>query len=224
MSGQASASSSLHRVVVIGGGASGLELVTRLGGTLGRRGRLHVTLVDRARTHLWKPLLHAVAAGSIDRAQHELNYLAQAHWHRFSYRYGELTGIDRDSKQIHLAAAQDDEGREITPPGTLRYDTLVVAIGSVTNDFGTPGAARYAIPLETPEQASRFHRRLVNACLQSTAPRTAPITPGPTARRHHRRGCDRGTELAGELHQTARDVIAYGMDQDRPQSGTSRSC
>ena len=71
----------LHHIVVVGGGAGGLELVTRLGDKLGQRRKAEVTLVDRARTHLWKPLLHEVAAGSMDLDDHALDYLAQAHWH-----------------------------------------------------------------------------------------------------------------------------------------------
>src|SRR5690349_12651310 len=51
-----------HRIVVVGGGAGGLELVTRLGDTLGKSRKALVTLVDKSRTHLWKPLLHQVAA------------------------------------------------------------------------------------------------------------------------------------------------------------------
>ena len=156
-------------IVVVGGGAAGLELVTKLGDTLGKNGRARIILVERGRTHLWKPLLHAVAAGSVDRTQHELNYLAQAHWHHFTYRFGELAGLDRARKEICLAATVDEEGRQITPASTLGYDTLVIAVGSVTNDFGTPGAAQFAIPLETPDQASRFNRRLVNACLRANA-------------------------------------------------------
>ena len=54
----------LHRIVVVGGGAAGLELVTRLGDRLDRHRRASVTLVESARTHLWKPLLHEVAAGA----------------------------------------------------------------------------------------------------------------------------------------------------------------
>src|SRR5665213_2448151 len=54
-----------HRIVIIGGGAGGLELATRLGNTLGASGRAQVTLVDRSETHMWKPLLHEVAAGSL---------------------------------------------------------------------------------------------------------------------------------------------------------------
>jgi NADH:ubiquinone reductase (H+-translocating) len=207
--------SSLHRIVVVGGGASGLELVTRLGEAYRRTGKAHVTLVERGRTHLWKPLLHSVAAGSIDRSQHELNYLAQAHWHHFLYRYGALVDLDRDRKEIHLGATNDDEGREITPPSTLPYDTLVMAIGSVTNDFGTPGAAQFAVPLETLDQASRFHRRLVNACLRANTQET-PVRPGQLHVAIIGAGAT-GTELAAELHRTVRAVIAYGLDRIDPE-------
>ena len=51
---------------MVGGGAAGLELVTRLGDRLGRRRRASVTLVEGALTHIWKPLLHEVAAGGMD--------------------------------------------------------------------------------------------------------------------------------------------------------------
>ncbi len=204
-----------HRIVVVGGGAGGLELVTRLGETLGKRGRAHISLVERARTHLWKPLLHAVAAGSIDRAQHELNYLAQAHWRHFTYRFGEFVGLDRARKLIRLAAAYDDEGREITPPSSLGYDTLVIAIGSVTNDFGTPGAHQFAVPLDTPEQATRFNRRLVNACLRANT-QAEPVRPGQLHVAIIGAGAT-GTELAAELHRTVRAVVAYGLDRIDPE-------
>jgi NADH dehydrogenase len=81
-------SGTLPQIVVVGGGAGGLELVTRLGDKLGRRNKANITLVEKARTHLWKPLLHEIAAGSMDMGRHELDYLAQAHWHGFRYRYG----------------------------------------------------------------------------------------------------------------------------------------
>ena len=203
-----------HHIVVVGGGAAGLELVTKLGNTLGKHHQARVTLVEKTRTHLWKPLLHSVAAGSIDRSQHELNLLAQAHWHHFTYRFGELTGLDRAAKRITLAATQDDEGREITPATSLDYDTLIIAVGSVTNDFGTPGAAQYAVPLDTPEQASRFNRRLVNACLRANAQDT-PVRPGQLHVAIIGAGAT-GTELAAELHRTARAVVAYGMDHIDP--------
>jgi NADH dehydrogenase len=204
-----------HRIVVVGGGAAGLELATRLGDTHGRAGRASVTLVERARTHLWKPLLHAVAAGSLDRAQHELNYLAQAHWHHFTYRLGEMVGLDRAVKEVLLGPMMDEDGREITPSSRLGYDTLIIAVGSVTNDFGTPGAAEHAIPLETPDQASRFNRRLVNACLRANA-QAEPVRPGQLHVAIIGAGAT-GTELSAELHRTVRAVVSFGLTHIRPE-------
>jgi NADH dehydrogenase len=214
MATPATATTQPHHIVVAGGGAGGLELVTKLGDTLGRKGLAKVTLVERSRTHLWKPLLHSVAAGSLRRSEHELNYLAQAHWHHFNYTYGEVTGLDRAAKQLKLAAMRDEEGREITPATSLPYDTLVMAIGSVTNDFGTPGAAKYAIPLENPEQADRFNRRLINACLRANT-QSEPVRPGQLHVAIIGAGAT-GTELAAELYRTVRAVVAYGMDRIDP--------
>ena len=206
---------SLHEIVLVGGGAGGLELATGLGNTLGKRKKARITLVDKARTHLWKPLLHSVAAGSIDFDQHALDYLAQAHWHHLVYRFGEVIGLDRAHKLVHLAATHDEEGVQITPPRSLHYDTLVIAIGSITNDFGTPGVSRYAIPLETPEQAVRFNHRLVNACIRADA-QSGPLHPGQLHVAIIGAGAT-GTELAAELHRTTREVVAFGLDRIDPE-------
>lgn len=206
--------SDLDRIVVVGGGAAGLELVTRLGNRLGLRGKASVTLIESARAHLWKPLLHAVAAGSIDPGEYETNYLAQAHWHGFRYLLGEMVGLDRINKQVHVGATLDDEGRQITPPHVVEYDTLVIAIGSITNDFGTPGVAEFAVPLETPAQATRFNRRLVNACLRAQT-QHEPVRPGQLHVAIVGAGAT-GTELAADLHRTIRDVISYGLDRINP--------
>lgn len=203
------------QIVVVGGGAGGLELATRLGNRYGRWKTADIVLIDKARTHVWKPLLHEIAAGSMDVDRHQLDYLAQAHWHGFTYRFGEMTGIDRAQRLVHLAATFDDEGRPITPVRSFAYDILVIAIGSVSNDFGTPGVAQHAITLDTPEQAERFNRRLVNACLNAhTQP--GPIRPGQLHVTIIGAGAT-GSELSAELHRTARGVIAYGMDNIDPE-------
>lgn len=203
-----------HRIVVVGGGAGGLELATRLGDRLGRRRRAHVTLVDRRRTHLWKPLLHEIAAGSMDLGVHELDYLAQAHWHYFTFRLGELTAIDRQSRMIEIGPYLDEDGRPVTEARRIPYDTLVIAIGSGTNDFGTPGVAEHAIALERPEQAKQFHSRLVNACIRAQS-QSEPLAPGQLSVAIIGAGAT-GTELAAELHKTTRQLVAYGLDRIDP--------
>jgi NADH dehydrogenase len=201
----------LHRIVVVGGGAGGLELVTRLGNKLGRRRKAHVTLIDKARTHLWKPLLHEIAAGSMDEDMHAIDYLAQAYWHGFVYRAGEMAGIDRSRRVVQVAPFVDDEGRVVTPRQEIGYDTLVLAIGSLTNDFGTPGVKEHAISLETPGEAGRFHRRLVNACIRAHT-QTEPLRPEQLQVAIIGAGAT-GTELAAELHKTTRQLIAFGLDK-----------
>ena len=206
--------SALHSIIVVGGGAAGLELVTGLGDRLGKRKKADVTLVDRARSHVWKPLLHEVAAGSMDVGHHALDYLAQAHWHHFRYRYGEMIGLDRAKREVHLAATFDAESNQITPPRSFRYDTLVMAVGSTSNDFGTPGVKEHAVSLDTLDEAVRFHQRLVNACIRAHA-QPGPVRPGQLHVAIIGAGAT-GTELAAELHRTAREVVAYGLDRIDP--------
>ncbi|MGH7125783.1 MAG: NAD(P)/FAD-dependent oxidoreductase, partial [Stellaceae bacterium] len=202
------------RIVIVGGGAGGLELATRLGDRLGRHGRAVVTLIDRARGHLWKPLLHEVAAGSMDVGRHELDYLAQSHWHHFRYRVGEVMGLDRARREVRVAPVFDEDGTPVTPARTEGYDVLVMAVGGVTNDFGTPGVAEHASMLDTPGEAARFHRHLVNACIRAQTQaeplrleqlNVAIIGAGAT-----------GVELAAELHKTTRELVAYGLDRIDP--------
>ena len=156
-----------HRIVVVGGGAGGLELATRLGDSLGKRGSADVTMIDKNRTHIWKPKLHEIASGSMDMSAHEVDYLAQAHWHGFRFRLGEMTAIDRDRREVRVAPYLDDEGRQVTPDRVFGYDTLVMALGSLSNDFGTPGVREHALKLESKADAQRFHMRMVNARSES---------------------------------------------------------
>ena len=104
-----------HRILIVGGGAGGLELATRLGRTLGKRGQAKVTLVDANLTHIWKPLLHEVAAGSLNSSEDELNYLAQAKWNHFEFQLGRMAGLNRAERRIRLAATQDEHGEELMP-------------------------------------------------------------------------------------------------------------
>ncbi|SDP60288.1 NADH dehydrogenase [Rhodoferax sp. OV413] len=200
-----------HRIVIVGGGAGGLELATRLGDTLGKRGRADITLVDKNRTHVWKPKLHEIASGSMDMSAHEVDYLAQAHWHHFRFRVGEMTALDRERREVHVAAYHDSEGREVTPDRSFGYDTLVLALGSHSNDFGTPGVSEHALKLESKADARRFNERMVNACIRAHA-QTEPLRPEQLHVAIIGAGAT-GVELAAELHRTTREVVAYGLDR-----------
>lgn len=208
------ASGRLHQIVIVGGGAGGLELATKLGDKLGKAEKATVTLIDMARSHLWKPKLHEIAAGSMDIGLHEVAYRAQARWHGFRFRIGRMTGLDREHRKVHVAPFVDEDGVEVTPARSFDYDTLVIAVGSLSNDFGIAGVKEHAIRLETTADARAFQRRMVNACIRAHAQQeplaayqlqVAIIGAGAT-----------GVELAAELHRATREVVAYGLDRIDP--------
>jgi len=194
------------KVVIVGGGAGGLELATELGNKLGRKNRANITLVDKNRTHLWKPLLHEVAAGSLDDGIDALSYRVHAKNHGFNFKLGELANIDRENKIIHLAQLMDQDGTQILPESEVSYDILVMAIGSVSNDFKTKGVSEHCIFLDSPQQAKKFHHRMLNKYLQLGVHQTnhvsvAIVGAGAT-----------GVELSAELYNALQQVSSYGFE------------
>ena len=200
-------------IVIVGGGAGGLELATRLGRKLGRKKRATVTLVDRSSIHIWKPLLHEVATGALDAGLDEVSYRSHARLHGFNFQLGTLCSIDREQRYVLLAPLLDEDGREVLAQRRVDYDYLVLALGSVTNDFGTPGVASHCIFLDDPQHAERFHKRMLNGFLRLNARpdegellRVAIVGGGAT-----------GVELSAELYNAARWLTYYGLPNIRPQ-------
>ncbi len=206
-----------HRIVVVGGGAGGLELVTRLGNLYGQRRkdqRAAITLVDRQVSHLWKPLLHEVASGSMDPLVHSVDYAAQAYWHGFDFCHGALSGLDRMARRITVEQVVNDQGQEIFPARTIEYDTLIIALGSTTNFFGVAGAEEYSFALDTVGEAERFRQSLLAACVRAdNAGGTKKEKPVKIAIVG---GGATGVELAAELRQTAHVLSVYGLHQLDP--------
>ena len=196
----------MKKIVIIGGGAGGLELATQLGHKLGRKKKAQITLVDRNHSHLWKPLLHEVATGSLDEGIDGLSYLAHAHKHGFSFQLGTLTNLDRENSRIQLAEIRNEQGELLVPERELAYDTLVMALGSTSNDFGTPGVKDNCIFLDNPHQARRFHNEMLNLFLKFSASEgtqekvnIAIVGGGAT-----------GVELSAELHNAVKQLHSYG--------------
>jgi NADH dehydrogenase len=198
----------MKKIVIIGGGAGGLELATSLGHKLGRKKKAEIILVDRNHSHLWKPLLHEVATGSLDDGVDALSYLAHARNHGFTFQIGSLTDIDRDSQTIKLAEICDENGELLVPVRDIAYDTLVMALGSTSNDFGTPGVKDHCIFLDNPHQAHRFHNEMLNLFLKFSASEDkqkkvniAIVGGGAT-----------GVELSAELHNAVKQLHSYGFE------------
>lgn len=191
-------------IVIVGGGAGGLELAVKLGRYF-KKSDTNVLLVDKNRTHIWKPLLHEVAAGSLDADIDCLDYLALSQKNGFQFQLGEVVGLNRSAKTLSLAPMISSDGETILGAREIAYDKLVFALGSVTNDFGTPGAKQHCIFLDSAGSAQRFHTQLLNEFLklQSDSNKSkldiAIVGAGAT-----------GVELAAELYKTAELLKAYG--------------
>jgi NADH:ubiquinone reductase (H+-translocating) len=205
-----------HHIVVVGGGAGGLVLATKLGDRLGRRGKARITLVDCALTHIWKPLLHEVAAGTFGADGDALDYFAHARAHHFRFEFGQMSGLDRTRRELILEPVTDPSGAEMVPGRRLGYDTLVIAVGSVLNDFGVPGVREHCLYLDSAPQAERIHQQVFGRFLRGHAEvgssverrlRFAIVGAGAT-----------GVEFAAELRHAARQLVGYGLrgfDPDR---------
>ncbi|EEX33687.1 MULTISPECIES: NAD(P)/FAD-dependent oxidoreductase [Vibrio] len=196
----------MTRIIVVGGGAGGLELVTKLGRTLGRKRRAKVTLVDRKASHLWKPLLHEVATGSLDEGVDALSYRAHAKNHHFDFQMGSLEDIDRERKVITLGELRDEHDELLMPGRELEYDILIMALGSTSNDFNTPGVREHCIFLDSTEQAYKFRTEMNNEFLKLHAKHghgtvdIAIVGAGAT-----------GVELSAELHNAVKELRTYGF-------------
>jgi len=196
----------MQKIIIVGGGAGGLELATQLGHQYGRKGKAEITLVDRNRSHIWKPLLHEVATGSLDINTDGVVYHAHAAKHGYNFQLGEFCGLDPDQKTITLKPTLDESGQQVLPERTLPYDTLVMAIGSVSNDFGTPGVAEHCYFLDSHQQAERFHHGLLNNFMRINQQahdgqlHIAIVGGGAT-----------GVELSAELYHVTELLKSHGM-------------
>ncbi len=211
-------------IVIVGGGAGGLELACKLGRKLGPS---KVTLVDSRLYHIWKPSLHEVAAGTLDIHQEGLSYQMLAHDNGFNFVFGPMTALDATTKSVTvgaIVAASDND--EVLPERRLGYGSLVLAIGSTSNYFGVPGARENTISLNATEDAERFRLRMLRLMLaaeqdQEEQDKEQDKGKDSGSGRGQGGGLDvviigggaTGVELAAELREASGAYVTYGFDQ-----------
>jgi len=198
----------LKQIVVVGGGAGGLELVVKLAKKLRRDNGTRVVLVDKNSSHIWKPLLHEVATGSLDSHHDETSYRMLARKHKFSFILGRVTRVDTSGGSISIAAENDEDGEELVEARDIAFHQLVLCPGSQSNDFGTPGVAEHCVKLDSREQAERFHKlylkqlHKVSAARDDSSQLSVVIVGGGAT----------GVELAADLHNVAGRLQDYGFN------------
>ncbi|MDW3095625.1 MAG: NAD(P)/FAD-dependent oxidoreductase [Gammaproteobacteria bacterium] len=204
-------STDLHHIIIVGGGAGGLELATSLGKKFAAKGKAKVTLVDCELTHVWKPLLHEVAAGTLNSYEDEVSYPALAYKNHFIFRIGRMDTLDRENKEISLAPTSDKDGVEYIPRRTYKYDTLIFAVGSQTNDFSIKGVKENCMFLDTRAEADSFHHSLLRNAYTAHA-QVSPLREGQLKVAIAGAGAT-GVELSAELHDAFNQLIKFGIDE-----------
>ncbi len=199
------------QIVVVGGGAGGLELVTKLGKKLGRK-RFDVILLEKNPTHIWKPLLHEVAAGSLDANLDEVGYRGHGHMNGYRFFMGALEDVDRERREVIVAALYDENGVEIRGQHRIRYDYLVISVGSVANDFGVTGVKEHCLFLESRQEADRFRQKLLNQCLRVSGAMALYPHADEYVKVTIVGGGATGVELAAELYNAASGLAHYGLE------------
>ena len=195
-------------IVIVGGGAGGLELACKLGRKLGPS---KVTLVDSRLYHIWKPSLHEVAAGTLDIHQEGLSYPMLAHDNGFNFVFGPMTGMDAASRTISIGAVRSaTDNAEILPDRRLSYDSVVIAVGSTSNYFGVPGAREHTISLNATEDAEHFRLRMLRLMLAVEQQREEGKDAGLDVVIIG--GGATGVELAAELREASGAYANYGFN------------
>jgi NADH dehydrogenase len=195
-----------HRVVIVGGGAGGLELAAKLGRKFGPA---HVVLIDRSANHIWKPSLHEVAAGTLDINREGLAYAMLAKDCGFTFLLGDVAGVDRGAREVRMAPMLEEDGSEFLPARSIPYGTLVLSVGSKANFFSTPGAEQHAIALDSTSQAEKFRLKFLRALM--VADHLKSTNPGHALNIAIVGGGATGVELAAELTEAGRDMAYYGI-------------
>ncbi len=162
--------------------------------------------MDRNHSHLWKPLLHEVATGSLDEGVDALSYPAHARNHGFQFQLGSVVDINREGKTITLAELRNEKGELLVAERKLPYDTLVMALGSTSNDFNTPVKEKLHFSLITRTGRAVSIRKCLtcsSSILQTSVPTVRSISPSLAA------GLPR-VELSAELHNAVKQLHSYG--------------
>lgn len=196
------------QIVIVGGGSGGLKLATRLGHRYRRDENVAVTLVDDTLTHVWKPLLHEIAAGTLDMQEDECNYLAHARQHHFRFVWGRMQGLDKERRRIELGPMDGNGDGNFVPQRELGYDVLVLAVGGISDDFGIAGVAEHCYRLDSAPEADRFRRSLLEAYL-CAGQSEKPPEPGDLDVAIVGGGAT-GVELAAELDKMRHELNDYG--------------
>lgn len=189
------------RILVLGGGFAGVYAAMELERRLGRDRGVAITLVSRDNYFLFTPMLHEVAASDLD-VTHIVNPIRKL-LKRAAFYQGEVEHVDLANRTVRVC-----HGAESPHCHELGYDHLVLALGSNTNFFGTPGVAELAFPMRTLGDALALRNRVLTSleeadsecCAETRAGLLNFVVTG---------GGFAGVETIGAIHDYVRESLRF---------------
>ena len=200
------AASGRPQVVVIGAGFGGLAAARALLGDA-----VEVTLLDANNFHTFQPLLYQVATAGLDGEN-------VAYAIRGSVRGRRAAALQRDRADGAggVASTSPAAPSSSSTANGVPYDTLVLASGAVSNDFGVPGVAEHTLPLKHVDDAVALRIHVLS--------RFEEAAEDPVARRRRRarhRHLRRRTDRRRDGRRAAR-AVPQGAGQGLPAAAGAR--
>jgi NADH dehydrogenase len=143
------------RIVILGGGFAGAYAALHLEKRLGRNANVDVVLVARENFVLFTPMLHEVAASDLNDT--DIVQPLRKMLRHTRVAIAEVEAIDLERKQVRIVYS------DLLRPTDLSYDQLVVALGAVTNFYGTPGLQEHALTMKTLGDALLVRNGVIDA-------------------------------------------------------------
>jgi NADH:ubiquinone reductase (H+-translocating) len=137
------------RIVIVGGGFAGVSAARAFERVAVRGAPVDVTLISDSNYLLFTPMLAEVASGALEARHISAPVRASAPHTRF--RHGRVEQVDPLARTVRLADRA----------GTISYDHLVLAVGSVPHTFGLPGVERHAWTLKNLSDATRLRDHVI---------------------------------------------------------------
>ena len=157
------------RIVIIGGGFSGLHAATILAK---HSHDYRIFLIDTRKDFVFTPWLIDALAGTKQPDEYTIRFADQATRHGFTYIQGTATNIDRDINTITVAF----EGEQ----RSIGYDCLLHCPGAKTAYYNIPGAQEHTLPLKTPDDVAKIHTQILALIKKNIAPQIAVVGAGPS--------------------------------------------
>jgi len=197
---------STSHIVIVGGGFAGLYTALELEKRLKREREVTVTLLNNENFFLFTPMLPEAGAGSIG-TRHIVSPLRKL-LRRTRFAEVEVAGIDFDAQVVSARHSLTGAWRE------FHYDHLVLTLGGVTNYFGIPGAADFALSFKTLGDAIYVRNHTINMLEEAAVEpeRAAELLTFAVVG-----GGLTGVEVVGQINDFVREAADYYPEIDRRQ-------